>query len=107
MASHASSRRSEQRTSKQLANVPPDKQQTQRIALVIQYRGVAFHGWQRQAKERTVQAEIEGAIAAILGYHTSLQGAGRTDAGVHAAAQVAHFTAPAVIPARALGHHSQ
>ena len=98
MASYAA-RRAEQRTSKQLANVPLDKQKTQRVAIVIQYRGTAFHGWQRQASERTVQAEIEGVIASVLGHHTALQGAGRTDAGVHAAAQVAHFSAPAVIPA--------
>ncbi len=84
---------------KQLANLPPDKRSTQRVALVIQYKGTAFHGWQRQRKERTVQAEIEGAIASVLGYHTTLQGAGRTDTGVHAAAQAAHFEAPNVIPA--------
>lgn len=83
----------------QLTNVPPDQQTAQRVALVIQYKGTAFHGWQRQAKERTVQAEIEGVIASVLGHHTALQGAGRTDAGVHAAAQVAHFEAPVVIPA--------
>ncbi|MGC1307340.1 MAG: tRNA pseudouridine(38-40) synthase TruA [Phormidesmis sp.] len=85
--------------SKQLKNLSADKRQTQKVALIIQYRGTAFHGWQRQKVERTVQAEIEAAIASILGNHTSLQGAGRTDAGVHAAAQVAHFVAPAVIPA--------
>lgn len=86
-------------TAKQLAKLPPNKQSTQRIALVIQYQGTEFHGWQRQVKERTVQAEIEGAIASVLGYQTTLQGAGRTDAGVHAAAQAAHFEAPTVIPA--------
>lgn len=46
-----------------------------------------------------MQAEIEGVIASVLGHHIALQGAGRTDAGVHAAAQVAHFEAPVVIPA--------
>ncbi len=79
--------------------MPSDQQTAQRVALVIQYKGTAFHGWQRQAKDRTVQAEIEGVIASVLGHHTALQGAGRTDAGVHAAAQVAHFEAPVVIPA--------
>lgn len=73
--------------------------QRQRIALVIQYLGARFHGWQRQRNQRTVQAEIEQAIAMVLGDHVTLHGAGRTDAGVHAAAQVAHFEAPAVIPA--------
>ncbi|AFY43191.1 tRNA pseudouridine(38-40) synthase TruA [Nostoc sp. PCC 7107] len=73
--------------------------QTQRVALVIQYLGTHFHGWQRQNSQRTVQEEIETAIASILGYHVTLHGAGRTDAGVHAAAQVAHFDATGLIPA--------
>lgn len=72
--------------------------QTHRVALVIQYLGTHFHGWQRQKKQRTVQEEIEIAIATILGYHVTLHGAGRTDSGVHAAAQVAHFEATGLIP---------
>lgn len=83
----------------QLNNLPLNKQQTQRVALVIQYQGTQFHGWQRQRAERTVQAEIEFAIASVLGHSVTLHGAGRTDAGVHAAAQVGHFFAPKVIPA--------
>jgi len=71
---------------------------THRVALVIQYQGTHFHGWQRQKQQRTVQEEIEAAIAKILGYHVALHGAGRTDAGVHAAAQVAHFDATGLIP---------
>jgi tRNA pseudouridine38-40 synthase len=72
---------------------------TYRVALVIQYLGTNFHGWQRQKAQRTVQEEIETAIATVLGYHVTLHGAGRTDAGVHAAAQVAHFDATGLIPA--------
>ena len=72
---------------------------TQRVALVIQYIGTHFHGWQRQKGQRTVQEEIETAIATVLGYHVTLHGAGRTDSGVHAAAQVAHFQATGSIPA--------
>jgi tRNA pseudouridine38-40 synthase len=83
----------------QLAKLSPDQQRSQRIALVIQYQGSEFCGWQRQSKGRTVQGEIEAAIAFILGDRTTLYGAGRTDTGVHAAAQVAHFSAPKVIPA--------
>ncbi|MBD2306170.1 tRNA pseudouridine(38-40) synthase TruA [Chroococcidiopsis sp. FACHB-1243] len=64
---------------------------TSRVALVIQYLGTRFHGWQRQPQQRTVQEEIEIAIANVLGYPIVIHGAGRTDAGVHAAAQVAHF----------------
>ncbi|MFM7189829.1 MAG: tRNA pseudouridine(38-40) synthase TruA [Microcystaceae cyanobacterium] len=72
----------------------------QRVALVIQYVGTHFHGWQRQAVHRSVQAEIEDAIAEVVGHRVVLHGAGRTDAGVHAAAQVAHFELPqSVIPA--------
>jgi len=88
------------KVSRQLQKLPLDKRATQRVALVIQYRGTRFHGWQRQANaERTVQAEIERAIASVTGCRSALVGAGRTDAGVHAAAQIAHFAAPAVIPA--------
>lgn len=71
---------------------------TYRVALVIQYLGTHFHGWQRQAQHRSVQEEIENAIATILGYSVNLHGAGRTDSGVHAAAQVAHFDATSMIP---------
>jgi tRNA pseudouridine38-40 synthase len=78
---------------------PADSGQNQRVALVVQYVGTHFHGWQRQASDRTVQGEIEAAIESVLGHPVSIHGAGRTDAGVHAAAQVAHFTAPALIPA--------
>ncbi|WP_088242736.1 tRNA pseudouridine(38-40) synthase TruA [Calothrix rhizosoleniae] len=72
---------------------------TQRIALVIQYLGTHFHGWQRQPQHRTVQQEIETAITTVVGYPVTIHCAGRTDAGVHAAAQVAHFDATVTIPA--------
>ena len=71
----------------------------QRVALVIQYLGTDFHGWQRQPNQRTVQEEIETAISNVLERPVTLYGAGRTDAGVHAAAQVAHFDAQGPIPA--------
>ncbi len=80
-------------------NGPTVVGQTQRVALVIQYLGTHFHGWQRQLQHRTVQAEIEQAIQSILGHPVTLHGSGRTDSGVHAAAQVAHFDAPLLIPA--------
>lgn len=72
---------------------------TQRVALVIQYLGTHFHGWQRQPQQRTVQEEIETVLAAVVGQSVRLHAAGRTDSGVHAAAQVAHFDAPVHIPA--------
>ena len=69
-----------------------------RVALVIQYLGTNFHGWQRQVHQRTVQEEIETVLAQVLGHPVTLHGAGRTDAGVHAAAQVAHFEDTSKIP---------
>jgi tRNA pseudouridine38-40 synthase len=81
----------------------PDRERTnkkQRVALVIQYLGTNFHGWQRQPNQRTVQEEIEKAIASIVGEQVTIHGAGRTDAGVHAAAQVAHFDRESPIPDR-------
>ena len=66
----------------------------QRVALVIQYLGTGFHGWQRQPDFSSIQEEIELAIAKVVGQTVNLHGAGRTDAGVHAAAQVAHFDDP-------------
>lgn len=69
-----------------------------RVALVIQYLGTHFHGWQRQSQYRTVQEEIETAIAEIVNHPVTLHGAGRTDSGVHAAAQVAHFEQVSSIP---------
>jgi tRNA pseudouridine38-40 synthase len=73
--------------------------ESQRVALVIQYLGTHFHGWQRQPDRRSVQEEIEKAIASVVQHPVTLHGAGRTDTGVHAAAQVAHFNVTSPIPA--------
>ncbi len=69
-----------------------------RVALVIQYLGTHFHGWQRQPNHRSVQEVLEDTIRDVLGFPVVVHGAGRTDSGVHAAAQVAHFDAPVRIP---------
>jgi tRNA pseudouridine38-40 synthase len=71
-----------------------------RIALCIQYDGAAFHGWQRQTRQASVQETLEQAIAA-LDPHRPVQAvaAGRTDTGVHAAGQVVHFDIAGPIPA--------
>jgi tRNA pseudouridine38-40 synthase len=62
-----------------------------RWKLTIEHDGRPYVGWQRQAEGRSVQAEIEQAIAKFSGETVRVNGAGRTDAGVHALAQVAHF----------------
>ncbi|OIN99083.1 MAG: tRNA pseudouridine(38-40) synthase TruA [Desulfovibrionaceae bacterium CG1_02_65_16] len=68
---------------------------TTRIKLILAYDGTDFAGWQRQRRGvRSVQAEVEAAIAKIVGGHVHVQGAGRTDSGVHARGQCAHADIP-------------
>lgn len=62
-----------------------------RYKLTIEYDGTPFCGWQRQADRMSVQQALEEAIARFSGETVTTQAAGRTDAGVHALAQVAHF----------------
>ena len=63
-----------------------------RLAIGLEYDGTAFMGWQRQAHPgRTVQACVEAALAEVADHSVQATCAGRTDAGVHAGGQVAHF----------------
>ena len=62
-----------------------------RIALGIEYDGSGFAGWQWQPEKRTVQSELETALSYVADNPVRLVCAGRTDAGVHATAQIAHF----------------
>ncbi|MBN2461901.1 MAG: tRNA pseudouridine(38-40) synthase TruA [Candidatus Cloacimonetes bacterium] len=62
-----------------------------KFALKIQYDGSAFNGWQIQKNARTVQDQIEQALARIIKHRVGIIGSGRTDAGVHALSQYAHF----------------
>lgn len=66
--------------------------------LTIAYDGTHFHGWQRQAAHRSVQEELERAFAAIDCPSAHVEGAGRTDTGVHAVAQCAHVRLPRPFP---------
>ncbi len=59
--------------------------------LTIEYDGSAYHGWQRQPDEPTLQEEIEKALMTMTGRKVTLTGSGRTDAGVHAFGQAANF----------------
>ena len=59
--------------------------------LTIEYDGSAYHGWQRQADEASVQSEVEKALAVMTGQKIVVTGSGRTDAGVHALGQCANF----------------
>ncbi len=62
-----------------------------RIALGIEYDGSPYHGWQTQTQGRTVQDTLQVAIAKVALHPIEVVGAGRTDSGVHAMMQVAHF----------------
>jgi tRNA pseudouridine38-40 synthase len=69
-----------------------------RIALLVQYDGSSFSGWQKQRNATTVQEILEIALLKITNHAVKTFAAGRTDAGVHASGQVAHFDVDCVIP---------
>jgi tRNA pseudouridine38-40 synthase len=64
------------------------------VQLVLHYDGTAFAGWQVQPEQRTVQGEIERVLAGLCGQRVVAQGAGRTDAGVHARGQAVGVRVP-------------
>lgn len=70
--------------------------------LTLSYDGTSFHGWQVQPGLRTIQGTLAHAIAAVTGETVLPQGSGRTDAGVHALAQVTSFALQSPIPPRNL-----
>lgn len=65
---------------------------TRKIRLLVEYDGTSYQGWQIQAQGQTIQGVIQERLTRILGEPVHLVGSGRTDAGVHALGQVAHFT---------------
>lgn len=72
--------------------------------LTLAYRGTAYAGWQRQPNALSVQQVVEEALADLLGQSVTSVGASRTDAGVHARGQVAHFQLDREFPESALVH---
>lgn len=74
-----------------------------RYRLTIEYDGSGFSGWQKQQDKITVQDVLEKAVSVALRQPTEVQGSGRTDAGVHALAQVAHFDYPEALSDRECG----
>lgn len=68
------------------------------LALKLDYVGTAYHGWQRQAKDVTVQSTLEDAFSSLTGEKTVFTGCGRTDAGVHAKGYIANTFTECTIP---------
>lgn len=70
----------------------------QRYKFILEYNGQPFVGWQRQRNGLSIQEVLENAIFSFCQYRSTVHGAGRTDAGVHALAQVAHCDLPYIFP---------
>lgn len=70
-----------------------------RIHLIVEYDGTNYAGWQRQSNAMTVQEKLERAVFRLTGEEVCVSGASRTDAGVHALGQSAHFDTQSRIPA--------
>jgi tRNA pseudouridine38-40 synthase len=90
---------SDQRAPEPVVGIPKSSQTWK---LTLAYDGTDFRGWQVQPGERTIQGELQNALSRITGESPLPQGSGRTDAGVHALAQVASFLLNAPIPAENL-----
>ena len=73
-----------------------------RVLLTVQYLGTRYGGWQAQANASSIQQTIEEVLARLYAQPLRIHGAGRTDAGVHARAQRAHYDAPFEIPPRGI-----
>ena len=69
-----------------------------RVALLVQYDGSQYSGWQKQKNATTVQEIIDRALLKITNHTVKTFAAGRTDAGVHASGQVVHFDVDCVVP---------
>ena len=69
-----------------------------RVALLVQYDGTHYSGWQKQKNATTVQEILDRSLLKITNHTVNTFAAGRTDAGVHASGQVIHFDVDYVIP---------
>jgi len=79
-----------------------DAPDSTRFRLTVQYDGSAFHGWQVQPDQRTVQGDLEAALSRLADRPVGILGSGRTDTGVHATGQVASVDMPVSWTAPAL-----
>jgi len=84
-------------------NTPPRQKKTGpsfccKYKLTLEYDGTGYRGWQTQKNARSVQGTLIDSASKLFGQGVEIQGAGRTDAGVHAMAQVAHLEAPRRLP---------
>ncbi|MDP8236876.1 MAG: tRNA pseudouridine(38-40) synthase TruA [Candidatus Erginobacter occultus] len=70
-----------------------------KLKLTLEYDGTGYAGWQVQNNADTVQGRVEAALGEVLREKVRIHGAGRTDAGVHALGQVAHFETASALPA--------
>lgn len=80
----------------------PLRQRARNMRLTIAFDGTAYHGWQAQKQQATIQGIVTSAIRQITGESVRLTGSGRTDAGTHARALVANFVANTRLPAATL-----
>lgn len=81
-----------------MTDIAESEPQSQTWKLTLAYDGTEFHGWQVQPGKPTIQGELQAALGRVTGEAPLPQGSGRTDAGVHALAQVASFALQADIP---------
>lgn len=80
----------------------PSERPERNVKLVVEYDGTSYEGWQSQASGNTIQDALGRAILALTGEKSTVYGAGRTDAGVHAMGQVANFRTRTTVPTERL-----